>query len=637
MKKWIALFLIVTMLFGGCVNQNTEPLEQPTVSTSSTPTGSEPSQPTTPTEPEISAPRPNYGLYERESQIELATNGAVKKFALEQTDCYAVLPIGHDLLVFSGYTDTVLTLYREEQEPISVTVKNNVLFPDGYSTRVMNDGFAYYDSTNDTVVYLDNDLNVKDSIEIPAGIVGFPGITADWSRVYYFTDSGLYYVDVETGISKILREMTFPLQGVDNLLFQDSVIVCYVSGEEYGQTQYLSAVTGELIFATDSIPSVYTDDQWYFATYYDSVSEQLLFGKRDGAVQALTPNQENDGVVALQQLRSVMLQQMTDDGILLNLYDLTSGKRASSVALPGLCLPWSVNAGVNPQRIWFLAADSEDYETGLYCWEPDQSPTDDTQNYVGPYYTAANPDTAGLERIKQELSKLEEQYGIRIRMYESATKVPPSDYSFTAEHRVPVYEHYLPMLERALAAYPEGFLKKLGKGTSDNEKLTICLVSGAYGENEAGALSTADGVQYIRNGNFYVAVVMNESFESTLYHEIYHAMDIYILGQISNYDFWDTLNPEGFYYDNDYLANQGREDYQYLEDENRYFIDMYSMSFAKEDRARVMEYAMQAGNESYFQSTHMQAKLSMLCKAIRQVFGMKKYTGQLVWEQYLAQ
>ena len=62
---------------------------------------------------------------------------------------------------------------------------------------------------------------------------------------------------------------------------------------------------------------------------------------------------------------------------------------------------------------------------------------------------------------------------------------------------------------------------------------------------------------------------------------------------------------------------------------------MYSMSFPGEDRARVMEYAMMSGNDAFFESDTMQAKLQMICKGIRAAFGLKKYTEPLLWEQYL--
>ena len=48
------------------------------------------------------------------------------------------------------------------------------------------------------------------------------------------------------------------------------------------------------------------------------------------------------------------------------------------------------------------------------------------------------------------------------------------------------------------------------------------------------------------------------------------------------------------------------------------------MSFEKEDRARIMEYAMTPGHEDLFQSPYMQAKLRQLCLGIREAFGMAR-------------
>ena len=59
------------------------------------------------------------------------------------------------------------------------------------------------------------------------------------------------------------------------------------------------------------------------------------------------------------------------------------------------------------------------------------------------------------------------------------------------------------------------------------------------------------------------------------------------------------------------------------------------MTYPHEDRARVMQYAMQEGYEDYFVSDTMQAKLRQLCLGIREAFGWKKYEGTFVWEQYL--
>ena len=59
------------------------------------------------------------------------------------------------------------------------------------------------------------------------------------------------------------------------------------------------------------------------------------------------------------------------------------------------------------------------------------------------------------------------------------------------------------------------------------------------------------------------------------------------------------------------------------------------MSFPKEDRARVMEYAMLPGNEKLFQAPALQAKLQALCDGIREAYGLEDAEDSFLWEQYL--
>ena len=69
--------------------------------------------------------------------------------------------------------------------------------------------------------------------------------------------------------------------------------------------------------------------------------------------------------------------------------------------------------------------------------------------------------------------------------------------------------------------------------------------------------------------------------------------------------------------------------------ENRYFVDLYSMGYPKEDRARIMEYATLAGQADLFQSAPMQSKLRKLCQGIRKAFDLEKEPVSYLWEQYL--
>ena len=120
-----------------------------------------------------------------------------------------------------------------------------------------------------------------------------------------------------------------------------------------------------------------------------------------------------------------------------------------------------------------------------------------------------------------------------------------------------------------------------------------------------------------------------------LNHELFHIIDSRVLSTCNTYDDWNKLNPKGFSYDTQYTASDSEERNPYLAPENRYFIDLYSMTYPKEDRARIMEYAMLDGQEYLFQSAPMQAKLRKLCLGIRKAFDLEKEPVAYRWEQYL--
>ena len=129
---------------------------------------------------------------------------------------------------------------------------------------------------------------------------------------------------------------------------------------------------------------------------------------------------------------------------------------------------------------------------------------------------------------------------------------------------------------------------------------------------------------------------LTDGFEKAFYHEIFHVLETRVLSRSIAYYRWDELNPKGFRYDNDYIANQSRDGSAYISDDTtRAFIDVYSMSFAKEDRARVFEYACMEGNGDYFRSATMQKKLRTLCQGIREAYELETSTEIFLWEQYL--
>ena len=153
------------------------------------------------------------------------------------------------------------------------------------------------------------------------------------------------------------------------------------------------------------------------------------------------------------------------------------------------------------------------------------------------------------------------------------------------------------------------------------------------GSPASGSVAKANGVQFFQGGNAYITLALGQYAQRALYHEMYHVMETRLLTDSSAFDRWDALNPADFAYDYDYTANAARQADQYLQPETRSFIDRYSMSFPKEDRARILECAMTEGNAGLFQSPVMREKLACVCRAIREAYGLKGESYR--WEQYL--
>ena len=132
----------------------------------------------------------------------------------------------------------------------------------------------------------------------------------------------------------------------------------------------------------------------------------------------------------------------------------------------------------------------------------------------------------------------------------------------------------------------------------------------------------------------HIALAIGENVEQNFYHELCHVLDAFIYANSRDLDVWDTLNPKGFAYDYSYelYQNHGTE---YLEGKDQAFVDAFSRTYPKEDRARVWEYALMPDNEAFFDSEIMQNKLYLLSFSIRDAFNWKKDTRAFPWETYL--
>ena len=604
--------LLCLLLFCGCTAApppETSPAEAPTV-----------------TEP--------VGLYDPNSPLEVSTNGALLCYPLGDTETSGFLALDDTIILFACTPNStrLTALAGDDLIPTAQLDLNFDLFPEDACLNRWERGFSFYDPAARETVVLDTSLREVSRIAAPAGLVERPVLSYDRTTLYYCTATALRALDLETGISRILKEMSYDHQGISHLLLDDTVLSCPVSSDDSWQMLYLSTQTGEILAQREDMISVHTGKNHYFASVPDGSTLSHVFGSSEGSPRALKLREEDSNTYFLPESYGLVAMPMPEGtSLTLEYYDLESCLRTSSVTLTTEYYPWSFQDAPGG-KIWFLNYEPDYGCTVLYLWDPARSPTGDSQFYGGIHHTRAEPDLEGLDACQRYADQIGDTYGIEVLIYKDAARVQPWDYDIEPEHLVGVIQRELELLDRNLSRYPEGFLETLSQRF---EGISICIVRSLTGTAESGSLDSADGIQFMDGYRACIALAAASNTEYALYHEMCHLIDTVVITESGAYDRWEELNPRDFDYDYDYITNKNRDGSAYLQEINRSFIDTYSMSFPKEDRARIMEYAMTAGNEEYFRSTTMQSKLKLLCEGIREAFKLKKSPETFLWEQYL--
>lgn len=620
MKRLIPLLLCLPLLFG-CAAAPAE-----TLSTSSSETLTPPVDPTEPS-----------GSYDPGSVLESQTGGAVRDYRITVPDVYGIAPLGEDVLIFSGSEKTTLTKLSGEHLYITAQVDTDDFFhPDDTSVLVWDKGVAYYSTTSREWITLDANLKEIGRTAIPDEIMGCPIPSADRENLYYCTAAAVREFSLKTGISRVLKEISYPSQRVQSVLMNGSIISCILTDEDgTSYTLFLSTENGQTLRTLDTELVVTGSNGSWYAVLDEGIMSGYTYGDSSGEARMLIPADYLSPGVFLEDIHSLLtLAQTTGaSGCTLECYALDSGLRISCLELtqtPFLrCLAASSLTG----EILILA-EEDDGITHLYRWDPALFPAGDDTSYSCVRPTADAPDEEGMAQCLSFAADISSQHGVKIHIGTEALQVQPWDYEFSAEYQIPVLLQTLEELDALLSVYPAGMLKTAAENTSDGI-LHINLVRTLTGTPESGSLENTDALCYWSENNLYIALCPGTSLDGNLYHEMYHALETRLLSSSDACYDWEYLNPDGFRYDYSYLDYPLHQDSEYLTDENRYFIDAYSMTFPKEDRARVLEYAMREDCGAYFQTSAMQAKLKALCDAIREAFGLKWSQETFLWEQYL--
>lgn len=568
---------------------------------------------------------PDPGWYEPGSSLEQQTNGALRLYLLDLDYCAAAEVMGEGILLFSEQEDTT-KLILLTGDTLAVSAELTVDFGLSAqlpSTQISGEGISYYDPNRRETVVLDENLREITRIQAPENLRGEPLLSANRETLYYCTPEGIRAIELETGISRLLRQDAGQLM-LEGLLLEDSLLHCTTVNDETTVHSFYSAQTGQLVESRAEILSLVTEENRYVATVMQDGLPVHAFGTGSAVPQSL------DAPEGCQLLAdSFLAVELTfDKGTTAKCYDLSTGRLRTSFTVTEFMRPMVTDGG---DGILWLLAWSWERESWILCrWDTNACPSGDPAVYTHTYYSRSNPDLAGIARCQALALEIGQKHGVQILVWEDALEMVPWDYRMTEEYYVPLLEEQLRLLDQRLGNFPEGFLTQLAETGSG---LTVCLVRQIQGA-EGVAVEAASGIQYWLEDRPCIALTTSAT-EGSLYHELCHVMDTRVFAHSNAYDQWEELNPSGFKYDYDYAANATRNAGEYLRDAERCFIDTYSMSFPKEDRARVLEYAMTPGNVDYFQSKVMQAKLKQICLGLREAFGLKKSPETFLWEQYL--
>ena len=583
MRKLMILLTAAVLLLCGCSEQQPMPSE--------------------PTLTEVTQPQ---AYYVQDSAVELQTQGTARYYALPENILWIQIA-GEQILVG---TEQGVQLLEQDKGTVVASSGLDASYPDHWT--VLNDGFAFYDQDDQCMILLDEAFNQEAEIVLSEEMKT-PVISPDGKLIYYCAEQEIRVYEVEHKISRLLKSHSCTSQKLTGTYFGGQMLSCDVVetvGNE--KTVYISTANGETLSSDMNIQELYTCGDRYFVVRSDGIVVQQLVGKTDGEPKLLTA--EDDYVTGALEIGSLLGYGIDDnDALVLNLYNADTGIRTATESLQGFGLPTEILASEDSGNIWLLT-ETADGEC-LLRWAPSNELQEETVHF-GKLYTQSAPDKAGLEKLNERVSKLNSQYGVRIRIWQEAVKVTEG-YNLKPEYQVPVIEQVLDELEAVFQEFPAKFLYN-----SISSRVRICIVRSVDAE--------ASSVQFWSDKYAFVVLCPGEDIRSEFLKSFGFVVDSHVLGNSALFDYWNGLNPEGFAYG-------AAVDGTLAQGEDRAFVDVDSMSSATVDRSRIFWKAMEPDNADMFQSEIMQKKLQLLCKAIRDAWRLENKTDIYPWEQYLTE
>lgn len=594
MKKMLLPVLTLLLLLAGCAGQGTEESQDSTTASSYD---------------EITP----QGLYVPDSAIEEQSGGAVRLYDLPDGSCRWIRAMGDQLLLASDGEPAMLTAVSSQKCIPAAQISMDLDLLSG-SCQALNNGFAYYDEAENQAIFLNMQLQEVNRLTLSEDIQGMPIFSPDGGEIFYCVGQEIRGLDTQRKISRRIKTHAYTSCTLLDSCFDGKRIRCQVEDEKVGvRTIYISAETGQTLYTDNTVTALYTYGDSYITLRMDGIVPQRIYGTLEGGAQHINVTEQY--ITGALALGGAVCYTAEDSGLRLAFYDLATGKKTAAVVLDGVGAPDTILADRWSGCVWILASDSASEGKMLLRWDIKASAIEEETVYTGTLYTVHSPDTAGINDCSNRASGINKTHSVRIRIWNEAVKYP-GDHNMVPEYQPTAINKVLDDLEPVLAEFPKNFLLK-----SIASRIRICIVRSIDNEVKS--------VQYWDENDAFIVLASGVDVRTEFLKGLGYVVDSHVLGNSAKYDFWETLNPEGFVY--------GTADKTYLTGDTRAFADEIAMESATDDRSRILWQAMQPDNGEMFQAEIMQKKLLLVCQGIRDAWNLERKTEVYPWEQYLTE
>ncbi len=511
------------------------------------------------------------------------------------------------------------------------------------SLQICGEKIAVSDWGAGKVYVLDEEFQIIKEYETGTEYCGIY-VSPDATDVFCFVQDGVQVHDIEEGYQHTLFEDATMLFA--SIKCGDTISVTYTNkNTQLNEEGVIDLSTGEAMTIPfdGAFQGVEYNDGIWFAGAMDEWGTYYL-GKTQRP-NVFTSNEGSGIVTLLANPGRLMETSYDEDGATtISVYGLDGSflsqcKLGTDVAIMTYEPIWSEADGG-----YFLLVTDVTGQDRLLFWDMSIPVAGEgltlTSAYDGNQQTSSEVSQELLDRAEE----ISETYNVEIIVGDQIDG-EYFDYYVACEMDETYISAALDSVEAALGKYPAGFMGQLLYG---NQKELEIHLGGAFTmkdlpEEYVNGFTSYVGLAEEQAGKTVIVVDITTpgSMEQTLHHEIMHVIDNKLAFDASiredalySEEAWSEFNPAGFVYPEtrlnlpDDIYNDGYESY---------FIDIYSRTFATEDRARIMEYAMVEADWAFSGSQGRYEKLEFLCDCIRDAFDTEGWPEQTLWEQTLEQ